>query len=213
VIEAYKADPALDCYNTMMKELPDWLDRNAVKAIWLGATYGMGRALMAENMGVTLDEADKRFQAFHDGAPYIRALSGQCQALAERKGQIRTIGGRVRRFNLWEPMQRGEEKAMPLPRDAALAEYGSIRRALTYKALNALIQGGAADIMKAAMVMGYEQGLPLPTLTVHDELDMSLGDRAGAEGWKEVMETAFRSKLTVPMRVDVEVGPSWGEVA
>jgi len=173
----------------------------------------MGRALMAENMGVTLDEADKRFQAFHDGAPYIRALSGQCQALAERKGQIRTIGGRVRRFNLWEPMQYREEGATPLPREAALAEYGSIRRALTYKALNALIQGGAADIMKAAMVMGYEQGLPLPTLTVHDELDMSLGDRAGAEGWKEVMEAAFRSKLTVPMRVDVEVGPSWGEVA
>ncbi len=65
-------------------------------------------------------------------------------------------------------------QAKPLPHDEALKEYGGvngagIRRAFTYKALNRLIQGSAADQTKKAMLDCYKEGLT-PMLTVHDEL-------------------------------------------
>jgi len=164
---------------------------------------------MAENMGVSMEEAETRFQAFHDGAPYIRKLSNLCMAQVERTGQIRTIGGRLRRFNLWEPWGEGDA----LPREEALQVYGGgIKRAFVYKALNALIQGGAADIMKMAMVEGYEQGLEIPVLTVHDELDFGDVDADTAHAWAEVMCEVFSDKLKVKMHVDVERGPNWGNV-
>jgi len=184
ILAAFEQDPALSVYKEMGKRMPS-VEYNQLKAIYLGATYGMGKAKMAEQMGVTIDEAEPKFREFHDNAPYIRRLSNQCTAKAESRGWIRTIGGRMARF--------------PDPR-------------WSYKALNRLIQGGAADILKTAMVTGYEEGLRLPMLTVHDELDMSYGEREEAEAWQRVMVEVFADELRVPMRVDLETGPNWGEV-
>ena len=74
-----------------------------------------------------------------------------------------------------------------------------------------MIQGGAADIMKRALVEGYEAGLPLPSLTVHDEIDGALGYE-GAVKWQTVMCEVFSDRLKVPMRVDLEHGPNWGQL-
>ena len=91
----------------------------------------------------------------------------------------------------------------------AFAEHGpSIRRAFTYKALNKLIQGSAADQTKAAMVALYEEGI-LPMIQVHDELDISVESDAQAKRIKEVMEQCV--SLEVPSIVDAEFGPNWGE--
>jgi len=185
-VAAYQADPTRDCYNTMMESMPSWITRDAVKAIFLGASYGMGKAKMAAQMGVPMEEAEHQFQAFHDGAPYIRSLSQKCTAHMERHGQIKTIGGRVRRIP---------------------------ERELAYKALNSLIQGGAADIMKRALVEGVSQGLPVPLLTVHDELDFSSCDGDAMRRWAGVMCEVYSDLLKVRMHVDVEKGPSWGQVA
>ena len=66
-------------------------------------------------------------------------------------GKIRTLLGRLCRFHLWEPNQFGIHKS--LPHDQALLEHGpGIKRAFTYKALNKLIQGSAADMTKKAMI-------------------------------------------------------------
>jgi DNA polymerase-1 len=94
---------------------------------------------------------------------------------------------------------------------------GGIQRAFTYKALNAVIQGSAADLMKKAMVNVWEAGicdiLGSPLLTVHDEMDFSVPQtKEGLEAWAEcvwLMETAL--EFRVPIRVDGELKPNWGQ--
>ena len=127
---------------------------------------------------------------------------------AQDSGKIRTLLGRLCRFHLWEPNQFGIHK--PLPHAAALAEHGpGIKRAYTYKALNRLIQGSAADMTKKAMIELHKQGIT-PHIQVHDELDISVADGAEAAKIKSVMESAV--DLEVPNKVDYESGPNWGNV-
>ena len=112
------------------------------------------------------------------------------------------------RFPLWEPNQFGIHKA--LPHDVALREHGpGIKRAYTYKALNKLIQGSAADMTKKAMIELYKEGI-IPHIQVHDELDISVKDKQQAELIKSIMEDAV--SLEVPNKVDYESGPNWGTI-
>ena len=83
------------------------------------------------------------------------------------------------------------------------------RRAFTYKALNKLIQGSAADMTKKAMVELYKQGL-LAHIQIHDELDFSVESEEQAKKIKDIMENAV--DLEVPNKVDYESGPNWGEI-
>jgi DNA polymerase I-like protein with 3'-5' exonuclease and polymerase domains len=121
-------------------------------------------------------------------------------------GAIRTLLGRKCRFPLWEPIEWGVNKA--LPREEAVLKYGPrIKRAMTYKGLNRLIQGSAADQTKAAMVALHKAGFKL-MLQVHDEIAISVKNREEAEEAARIMEQAVR--LEVPSVVDVEIGDSWG---
>jgi DNA polymerase-1 len=105
-----------------------------------------------------------------------------------------------------------------LPEAAARAKWGdAIKRAFTHKALNRVLQGSAADLMKKAMRDIWRSGvyrfLPVAHLTVHDELDHS-GDRSKQANQairevKEIMETALQ--LKVPIIATEERGPNWGE--
>ena len=111
-------------------------------------------------------------------------------------------------FDLWEPASFGIHK--PLPHADALAEHGpGIKRAFTYKALNRLIQGSAADMTKISMVNLYKEGI-VPHIQIHDELDVSVEDPKQAEKIIEVMEQAV--KLEVPNKVDYEKGKNWGDI-
>ena len=94
--------------------------------------------------------------------------------------------------------------------EAALAEHGpGIKRAYTYKALNKLIQGSAADMTKKAMINLYKQGI-IPHIQVHDELDISVKDDKQVKLIIEIMESAV--KLEVPNKVDYESGENWGKI-
>ena len=94
--------------------------------------------------------------------------------------------------------------------EAALAEHGpGIKRAYTYKALNKLIQGSAADMTKKAMIELYKEGI-IPHIQVHDELDISVESDKQAKRIIEIMETAV--DLEVPNKVDYESGPNWGTI-
>jgi DNA polymerase I-like protein with 3'-5' exonuclease and polymerase domains len=84
-----------------------------------------------------------------------------------------------------------------------------IRRAFTYKALNKLIQGSAADMTKKAMVDLYKEGI-ISHIQIHDELDFSVESDAHADKIKQIMEHAV--DLKVPNKVDYESGPNWGEI-
>tara|TARA_R110000823_G_scaffold141172_2_gene271106 strand:- start:232 stop:516 length:285 start_codon:yes stop_codon:yes gene_type:complete len=93
-----------------------------------------------------------------------------------------------------------------------MKQYGpNLRRAFTYKALNKLIQGSAADQTKKAMQDCHAEGL-LPMLTVHDELCFSVESDDQAKRIKDIMENGLADVLKVPSQVDQELKDNWGEI-
>ena len=185
------------------------IDRKQAKTINLGMMYGMGKGKLMSELGLDKDDIDTVFRQYHSTVPFVKELTDKTMRRAGEKGYIRTILGRKCRFHLWEPNHFGVHKA--LPREQAEVEYGGmnkIKRAWTYKALNRLIQGSAADQTKMAMVKLYREGF-LPLIQVHDELDMSFSSEEEKKKIIEIMEHAL--ELRVPSKVDAEIGPSWGE--
>jgi len=205
VLEAYREGNA-DFHDIVadMAEIP----RSQAKTINLGLFYGMGKNKLQAELGVSKDKAEELFKKYHNKVPFVKQLMDNVMQRAEDSGKIRTLLGRLCRFHLWEPNQFGIHKA--LPHDAALREHGpGIKRAYTYKALNKLIQGSAADMTKKAMIELYKEGI-IPHIQVHDELDISIKDKQQAELIKSIMEEAV--SLEVPNKVDYESGPNWGTI-
>ena len=127
---------------------------------------------------------------------------------AQESGKIRTLLGRLCRFHLWEPNQFGIHKA--LPHEQALTEHGpGIKRAYTYKALNKLIQGSAADMTKKAMVELHKKGI-VPHIQIHDELCLSIDSEKKASVIKKTMEKAII--LLIPNKVNYKKGKNWGTI-
>ena len=206
--EAYRNDPNID-FHQMVADMAG-IKRKAAKTIGLGLMYGMGKQKLANSLDLPLDEAAELIGTFHAKVPFLRGTIDAVMRRIEHPasgGSIRTLLGRKCRFPLWEPVEYGINKA--LPREQAVVEYGPrIKRAMTYKGLNRLIQGSAADQTKAAMVALHKAGMRL-LLQVHDEIAISVDGRETADHASRIMQEAV--SLEVPSRVDVEVGPSWGE--
>jgi len=203
VIDAYK-DGEAD-FHQIVAEMAD-IPRSQAKTINLGLFYGMGKNKLQAELGINEDKAKDLFKQYHNRVPFVKTLMDSVMRKASNNGRVRTWLGRRCRFDLWEPNQYGIHKA--LPHEAALAEHGpGIRRAYTYKALNRLIQGSAADMTKKAMVELHKEGIT-PHIQVHDELDISVSDNA--DKIKEIMESAVG--LEVPVKVDYESGLNWGTI-
>ena len=205
VLEAYR-DGDADFHNIVadMAEIP----RSQAKTINLGLFYGMGKNKLQAELGVSKEKADELFKKYHAKVPFVKHLMDNVMQRAQNSGKIRTLLGRLCRFPLWEPNSFGIHKA--LSHEAALAEHGpGIKRAFTYKALNKLIQGSAADMTKQAMIELHKVGI-VPHIQVHDELDISVNSPAHAEHIKSVMEDAVT--LEVPNKVDYESGTNWGNI-
>jgi len=176
----------------------------------LGMMYGMGKAKLAVQLDLPVEEAGDLIKEFHTKVPFLRGTIDAVMRRIEHPasgGCIRTLLGRKCRFPLFEPVAWGINKALPY--EQAVVEYGPrVKRAMTYKGLNRLIQGSAADQTKAAMLRLHKAGFNI-LLQVHDELALSVNNRAEAEEAAQLMCQA--ADLEVPSRVDVEIGPSWGE--
>ena len=186
------------------------IKRKQAKVVNLGIMYGMGKAKLAAQLGVTVEEAGELLDTHQEKVPFVKKLAETASQQAADHGQIRTLLGRRCRFHLWEPRSFGYKK--PLPHEKAMKEYGmGIRRAFTYKALNKLIQGSAADQTKKAMADCYAEGL-LPMLTVHDELCFSVESDDQAKRIKDIMENGLSDVLKVPSKVDDELKNNWGEI-
>jgi DNA polymerase I-like protein with 3'-5' exonuclease and polymerase domains len=192
------------------------ITRKQAKVVNLGIMYGMGVGKLAAQLGVTDVEAKNIIEEHRTKVPFVKQLAEVASKQAEKNGQIRTVLGRLCRFHLWEPTSFGYNH--PLPLEEAKEKYGGVnrlRRAFTYKALNKLIQGSAADQTKKAMADCYAEGL-IPLLTVHDELCFSVEGEEQAARIKHIMETGL--PLRIPSKVDADIPAlrglpnNWGEV-
>jgi len=238
IADAYIQNPNTD-FHQLVANLAN-IDRKDAKTINLGLFYGMGKAKLQNELGVTKQKADELFNQYHGSVPFIKQLTNGVMAAAQNKGRIKTILGRRCRFPKYEPILRGSDWGTFVPAEdhetmLELKEMGphllddngevikdkdgnpkknywynnGYRRAFTYKALNKLIQGSAADMTKKAMVDLYKEGL-LAHIQIHDELDFSVESDAQADKIKHIMEHAV--ELKVPNKVDYESGPNWGEI-
>ena len=188
------------------------ITRKEAKAVNLGIMYGMGVGKLADQIDVAPETAKELLSQHRSKVPFVKALADMAAQRATLNGQIRTLLGRKCRFHLWEPTKFGAGK--PLPHAEALKEYAGvngmgIRRAFTYKALNRLIQGSAADQTKKAMLDCYQAG-HTPMLTVHDELCFNIDGTEQANQIKELMENGV--ELKVPSKIDVDIQKDWGEI-
>lgn len=105
-------------------------------------------------------------------------------------------------------MRREGKDTRPLSRDQAEAKWGPrIQRAYTHKALNSLIQGSAADMTKAAMLLIWQETKLVPYMQVHDELDLGVNALSQAKQCQELAEHCV--ELQVPIRADMHIGKSW----
>jgi|WetSurMetagenome_2_1015567.scaffolds.fasta_scaffold80420_2 DNA polymerase I-like protein with 3'-5' exonuclease and polymerase domains len=166
------------------------LKRRYAKNLNFGVAFGMGAQHMAELFGWDVEYAYEVLNVYHSRAPYIRSTISLVEQKARQRGYIKTF--LKRRSHLKDPRK-------------------------AYTMYCRLVQGSAADLMKAAMVKADEDGLfevLYPHATVHDELDVSIPKtRAGLEAFQElqhVMESVL--KLRVPVRAEPEVGPNWADV-
>jgi DNA polymerase I-like protein with 3'-5' exonuclease and polymerase domains len=231
LIEAYQ-HPDTDFHDQVGKMLGGTLDRKIVKTANFLALYGGGPIKLAHGLRTYMSDNDvnnlieqlgdlaepERFQwrmnyekknnpsfvpdvydlagyraleVYNSKFPAAKQLSENCARAAKQRGYIYTLLKRRRRFG------KGDS---------------------THKALNALCQGGAADIMKKSMVDIWKSGvcdvIGAPLLTVHDENCFSVPrTKEGKEAiWeaKRLMENAV--KLAVPILTDIETGPDWGHV-
>ena len=205
VIESYKTqDPD---FHQAVADMAG-IDRRTAKTINLGMMYGMGKGKLSSELGLDKQETEDLFAKFHANVPFVKQLMEQATRKADNVGFLRTLLGRKCRFDLWEPRAFGIHKSLPLV--DAQREYGrDLKRAWTYKALNRLIQGSSADMTKKAMVDLYDEGI-VSHIQVHDELNCSIENPEQVSRIKEIMENTV--ELRVPLKVDAEVGPSWGEI-
>ena len=189
------------------------IKRKEAKTINLGMMYGMGKGKLSSELGLDRDETEDLFAKFHANVPFVKQLMEQATRKADNVGFLRTLLGRKCRFDLWEPRVFGIHKALPLWE--AEKEYGrDLKRAWTYKALNRLIQGSAADMTKKAMINLYKKGITAH-IQIHDELAFSIRSEEEKKEIIETMENAVTlgtEEHPIPNKVDCKLGKTWGDI-
>ena len=185
IVDAYNAGDA--DFHQVVADMAG-IERKQAKTINLGLMYGMGKNKLMAELGLMKESAEKLIKQYHAKAPFVKQLMDNVSRKANDRGKIRTLGGRACHFDLWQPVQFGVFK--PLPLEQARKEYDEpLKRAFTYKALNKLIQGSAADMTKKSMVALYENGI-IPHIQIHDEVDISVESDKKAEEIINIMESA-----------------------
>lgn len=223
-VQTYAENPDTD-YHTFVAELTG-LSRKPAKIINLGLAYGMGGPKLCRSLGLPVitkqvrdwkkpkikvkymedgfekekeewqmmereyagEEGQEILERYHKFVPFVKKLEAVYSRKASRQGFVRTILGRHCHF------KKGDD-----------GKYWG-----TYRAMNRLIQGSAADQMKKAMLEMYNAGIT-PLITVHDEVGISFSDPKTLDICKEIMETCV--PLRVPSKVDIGIGANFGKAS
>jgi DNA polymerase I-like protein with 3'-5' exonuclease and polymerase domains len=198
----------------------------------------MGKLKLQAELGLDRMGAKKLFDEYHAKVPFVRQLSQDLIEFASDNRLLFTLHDRFCRFDKFETTDKHwnnetnrfdqvplytEEKAKQAYQAEVTEKYKDDKipadymkhfdrhyvPAFTYKALNRLIQGGAADMTKKAMVDLYEKGI-LPQIQIHDELCLSIKDDKQAIEVKKTMESAI--VLQVKNKVNYKKGLNWGNM-
>ncbi|MCB1672769.1 MAG: DNA polymerase I, partial [Pseudomonadales bacterium] len=189
---------AAEVFETTVEEVTSEQRRRA-KAINFGLIYGMSAFGLSNQLGIGRHEAQQYVDRYFERYPGVRRYMEQTQALADETGYVETLFGR----RLYLPDIR--------------AGNAVLRRAAQRTAINAPMQGTAADIIKHAMididhwleVAGLDARM---LLQVHDELIFEVAEKdveLVADGVRFRMVTA--ASLDVPLVVEVGIGNNWDE--
>jgi DNA polymerase I len=178
IVERYKKDPLFD-FHTFIANMAS-IERTPAKTLGLGAMYGMGSKKTMASLNMSQDKAEWVYNEYHKAAPWVNKLLNLAMERAEKRGYVRTFLGRVRRF-----------------------KNGN----MTHKALNAVIQGTAADMIKKAVLDVWYIMDIVPLVVVHDEAGYDVADDIEARDIADHMERAL--DLEVPMIVEPTLGSSW----
>jgi len=213
------------------------IPRKQAKTINLGLFYGMGKIKLQKELNLDPQKAKTLFNNYHSKVPFVKQLSQDLSLFAAEEGLLYTLGDRFCRFDKWESRDkewnpetnRFTEVKLHATKEEAIDAYKleqmekyekyidptcehfekHYTRAFTYKALNRLIQGSAADMTKKAMVLLYEKGI-IPHIQIHDELCVSIKDQETRTMVQNIMEKAI--ELEINNKVDCESGPNWGSI-
>lgn len=172
--------------------------RRAAKAINFGLIYGMSAFGLARNLGINRGEAQDYIDRYFARYPGVLAFMDTAKASAADKGYVETLSGR----RLYLPDLQARDQMR--------------KRAAERVAINAPIQGSAADLIKQAMIEVQQLiDVSFPRvkllLQVHDELLFEVPDdqvEAFSQALRPVMEQA---PLTVPLKVEIGTGKDWYE--
>ncbi len=200
--EDIHASTAAALFDIPLEEVtPD--QRRFAKTVNFGLIYGMSTYSLARSANLTQAEAENFVAQYFGRFPRVRAYLENTIAQAKNKGYVETLLGRRRYFPIFQTAARGQEHA---------------RRRAEREAINAPIQGSAADIIKRASLDLHRALLERDLrarmiIQVHDELVLEV-PREELDTVrplvKTVMESAF--PLRAPLRADLKMGDNWYEM-
>ncbi len=173
--------------------------RRSAKAINFGLMYGMSAFGLGKQLGIPRNEAQEYIDLYFDRYPGVRAYMDNTRETASQQGYVETVFGR--RLYLPEINARNAQRRQYAERSA----------------INAPMQGTAADIIKRAMIQVHEwlQGGDAGgrmIMQVHDELVFEvLADRVDAFSDHVAAIMSGAADLAVPLKVEVGTGPNWDE--
>ena len=193
------------------------LDRTTAKAINFGKIYGAGVLKLAGMMGKSQSEAQAIVAQYDGKLPFVSKLSRIVQSMAERNGYTELYNDARRHWDQYEVPFIFAKGAGPCGIEEARLRVADpehpwyrqqLRRANTYTALNALVQGSAAIHTKLWLLACWREGI-VPMLQMHDALECSVST---AEQGEMVARLGCEAvSLEVPMRVDLKFGRTWGD--
>ena len=186
------------------------ISRKEAKTIGLGLMYGMGIAKLADSLDISQDQAKSLKKKYNDNVSFLNNIIVRATRYTEQNGYINTLLGRKCRFDLWENKDFHDKRMMNHENAKKTWAWNEMKRAGTYRALNRLIQGSAADQTKKAMVDLYNRHGIVPMIQIHDELNISVADETQVKEIKDTMESAV--ELHVPVKCEAKIGINWGEI-
>lgn len=173
--------------------------RRAAKATNFGILYGQGYVGLSQSAGISREEAKEFIRKYFEVHHRIKAWLDQTKKIAHEQGYVETLFGRKRYF------------------PEINSSNGMLIAQAERMAINAPIQGTAADIMKLAMIKVHadlHECCPEAELLlqVHDELVVEAPEKDAATVSKFLQDSMENvTKLNVPIKVEVGVGKNWGE--